>query len=152
MANAVSSCIDAAAAEFDPASQKRYLRAASYGMGAAVPTPELGGLGGGGGAAGGEGMGGDGLDDEHGDGGAGLTALSRAATPAGSGSGPAIDPQPFVDTCKRLRVLNTVRHRSVGMPLTSEQLKRLTPTVLVDRLVSRRKHHLAIKVERSPSQ
>lgn len=37
----------------------------------------------------------------------------------------------FVATAKKLRILNDVRHHSVGMPITVQQYNRLTPEVLV---------------------
>jgi hypothetical protein len=37
----------------------------------------------------------------------------------------------FVATAKKLRILNDVRHSSVGMPITVQQYNRLTPEVLV---------------------
>lgn len=52
----------------------------------------------------------------------------------------------FVDTCKTLRILNAVRQFDVGIPLTITQYKRLTPRVLVDRLVQRHHHLLAYRI------
>eukprot|EP00066_Takifugu_rubripes_P003865 XP_003966794.1 PREDICTED: vacuolar protein sorting-associated protein 16 homolog [Takifugu rubripes] len=53
---------------------------------------------------------------------------------------------PFVETCRELRVLNAVRVSSVGLPLTYPQFKHLTLQVLIDRLVYRQLYPLAIKV------
>lgn len=39
------------------------------------------------------------------------------------------DSDEFVECCRKLRVLNNCRHRSCGMPLTSQQYDRLTPEV-----------------------
>ncbi|CAG01327.1 unnamed protein product [Tetraodon nigroviridis] len=53
---------------------------------------------------------------------------------------------PFVATCRELRVLNAIRVSSVGLPLTYPQFKHLTLPVLIDRLVYRQLYPLAIKV------
>ncbi|KAJ4918911.1 hypothetical protein JOQ06_003370 [Pogonophryne albipinna] len=42
-------------------------------------------------------------------------------------------PDPFVLTCRELRVLNSVRESSVGLPLTHTQFKQMTLQVLIDR-------------------
>eukprot|EP00112_Aurelia_sp_Birch-Aquarium-sp1_P019595 Seg4875.2 transcript_id=Seg4875.2/GoldUCD/mRNA.D3Y31 product="Vacuolar protein sorting-associated protein 16" protein_id=Seg4875.2/GoldUCD/D3Y31 len=55
-------------------------------------------------------------------------------------------PQTFVEMCQTLRVLNNVRDYKVGIPLTFEELQRLTLPVLIDRLVLRRHYLLAIKI------
>jgi hypothetical protein len=54
------------------------------------------------------------------------------------------DPSDFVDTAKRLRVLNDVR--AIGIPLTFQQYMNLTPEVLISRLVVRNHHFLALKI------
>merc|ERR1719238_512038 len=50
----------------------------------------------------------------------------------------------FVDACKKLRVLNQLRELSVGLPLTVSQYDRLTPEVVIDRLVNRYQHRMAL--------
>uniref|UniRef100_A0A1A7XRE5 Vacuolar protein sorting-associated protein 16 homolog n=1 Tax=Iconisemion striatum TaxID=60296 RepID=A0A1A7XRE5_9TELE len=55
-------------------------------------------------------------------------------------------PDPFVMTCRELRVLNAVRETSVGMPLTHTQFKQMTLQVLIDRLVYRQFYPLAIEI------
>ena len=52
----------------------------------------------------------------------------------------------FVDMCETLRVLNAVRYYEVGLPLSYEQYQRLTPEGLVERLVNRHEHLLALRV------
>ena len=52
----------------------------------------------------------------------------------------------FVSMCKTLRVLNAVRDYRVGLPLTFQQYVRLTPRVLVDRLIARHHHLLAYRI------
>lgn len=52
----------------------------------------------------------------------------------------------FIATCKKIRVMNAIRDPEIGIPITSEQFDRLTPEVIVDRLVNRFHHLLAFKV------
>lgn len=52
----------------------------------------------------------------------------------------------FVDVCETLRVLNAVRFYSVGLPLSYEQFLRLTPEKLIERLINRQEHLLALKI------
>jgi len=56
------------------------------------------------------------------------------------------DPTEFVETAKKLRVLNEVRKPNVGLPLTVQQYNRLTPEVLVSRLTMRNHHLLALRI------
>jgi DNA-binding ferritin-like protein (Dps family) len=52
----------------------------------------------------------------------------------------------FVDMCETLRVLNAVRFFEVGIPITYEQFIRLTPEKLIQRLVNRQQHLLALRI------
>ncbi|KAF1346074.1 Vps16, N-terminal region-domain-containing protein [Delphinella strobiligena] len=52
----------------------------------------------------------------------------------------------FVDMCEVLRVLNATRFFEVGLPLTYDQYMRLTPERLIQRLLNRREHLLALKI------
>ena len=52
----------------------------------------------------------------------------------------------FVNTCKILRVMNAVRDSNIGIPITLDQYKRLTPKVLIDRLVNRMQHLVAYRI------
>ncbi|PHH63476.1 hypothetical protein CDD81_5757 [Ophiocordyceps australis] len=52
----------------------------------------------------------------------------------------------FVDMCETLRVLNAVRDYEIGLPLSFEQYHRLTPERLIQRLLSRNEHLLALKI------
>lgn len=52
----------------------------------------------------------------------------------------------FVDMCRVLRVLNDIRNPSVGMPLTYQQYTKLEGETLVDRLVNRHQHLLAMRI------
>jgi len=161
--------VSAAVSEFDPEAQKRYLRAAAYGMSAAFmphSAPPL--------AASSQDT-----DLAH-------SASSSSAPNLPRGS--TVDPAEFVACSQKLRVLNQVR--GVGLPLTAAQYDRLTPQVrrietracfetrnciriiqlydlmifsnisslrtplrhigtpqvLIDRLAQRKEHHLALKL------
>lgn len=52
----------------------------------------------------------------------------------------------FVDMTETLRVLNAVRFYEVGLPITYEQFIRLTPEKLIQRLVNRQHHLLALRI------
>jgi len=52
----------------------------------------------------------------------------------------------FVQACKTLRVLNAVRDFEIGMPITYEQLQKLTLNGLIDRLMSQNRHLLALRI------
>jgi hypothetical protein len=43
----------------------------------------------------------------------------------------------FVDTCDTLRVLNAVRFYEIGLPLSYDQYRRMTPEKLIERLTNR---------------
>ncbi|KAL6073866.1 Vacuolar protein sorting-associated protein 16 [Balamuthia mandrillaris] len=56
-------------------------------------------------------------------------------------------PDSFVAMCKALRVLNAVRQpQDIGMPLTYQQYRLLTPKTLINRLINRHHHLLASRV------
>jgi len=59
---------------------------------------------------------------------------------------PAFKADKFVDMCRVLRVLNAVRSPDVGMPLTHAQFVALEAETLVDRLVNRHAHLLALRI------
>ena len=52
----------------------------------------------------------------------------------------------YVEMCRTIRVLNAVRDAQVGIPLTFVQFKRLSVEVLVDRLIYRHQHMLALRI------
>ncbi|CAG8571415.1 7902_t:CDS:10, partial [Paraglomus occultum] len=52
----------------------------------------------------------------------------------------------FVNMCMSLRVLNEVRYYEVGIPITYEQYRRMSPEVLIDRLINRHHHLLALRI------
>ena len=56
------------------------------------------------------------------------------------------DPNAFVDNCRTLRVLNAARQYDVGIPLTFRQFELLEAEVLIDRLINRHRHLLALRI------
>ncbi|KAL8661171.1 MAG: hypothetical protein Q9202_005828 [Teloschistes flavicans] len=52
----------------------------------------------------------------------------------------------FVDTCEALRMLNAVRDYRIGLPISYDQYRRLTPEKLVRRLMDRHEYLLAIRL------
>ena len=52
----------------------------------------------------------------------------------------------FVDMCRILRVLNAIRHPSIGIPLTYTQYLALEADCIIDRLTARHEYLLAIRV------
>lgn len=57
-----------------------------------------------------------------------------------------VNPNLFVDTVKKLRILNDIRSSNIGIPLTIQQYDILTPETLVGRLIMRNQHYLVIKI------
>ncbi|KAL8698637.1 MAG: hypothetical protein Q9201_006460 [Fulgogasparrea decipioides] len=52
----------------------------------------------------------------------------------------------FVDMCETLRILNAVRDYKIGLPISYDQYRRLTPEKLVQRLIDRHEYLLAIRL------
>ncbi|KAK6912435.1 Vps16, C-terminal [Dillenia turbinata] len=52
----------------------------------------------------------------------------------------------FQEICKILRVLNAVRHHEIGILLSIQQYKLLTPSVLLARLINAHHHLLALRI------
>ncbi|KAK4607376.1 hypothetical protein RGQ29_001281 [Quercus rubra] len=50
------------------------------------------------------------------------------------------------EMCKTLRVLNAVRNPAIGIPLSIQQYKLLTPAVLIGRLINAHQHLLALRI------
>lgn len=73
-------------------------------------------------------------------------ALLKAASYGKAFSTTNSDPTEFVETAKKLRVLNHIRDPKIGLPLTINQYNMLTPDVLVNRLTMRNHHFLAIRM------
>ncbi|XP_046492707.1 vacuolar protein sorting-associated protein 16 homolog [Neodiprion pinetum] len=73
--------------------------------------------------------------------------LMRAAK-FGKGFSRSTNPDVYVTMCRQLRVLNAVRHHTIGIPLTYTQLQVLSSQVLLHRLVARRHYYLSIQIAR----
>ena len=122
---AIRTCTEAATKEFDIWTQKRLLRAASYGMHFSYKTPddETGGS---------VVMGGPTMRSE------GEIDLSR------------LRPSPiafeFVDAARKLRILNALRNPKVGFLATAKQFDDMTPTGVVARLIAMRRPSLACSI------
>ncbi|CAM0139156.1 Vacuolar protein sorting-associated protein 16 [Umbelopsis sp. WA50703] len=52
----------------------------------------------------------------------------------------------LVNMAQNLRVMNAVRYYDIGIPITYAQYQRLTPDALIDRLINRNQHLLAIRI------
>lgn len=59
---------------------------------------------------------------------------------------PDYDPADFIDTCIQLRVLNIIRERAVGIPLSIKQMKQVGVQRLIQRLIDLELFNLAIKI------
>ena len=75
--------------------------------------------------------------------------LAQAGLLKAAAYGKAFDPGAFPrdalpDAARTLRVLNTLRDAQVGLPLSAAQLAALTPRVLIERLLARHRHRLAL--------
>jgi vacuolar protein sorting-associated protein 16 len=122
LSEAIEGCTDAAAKEFDIDTQKRLLRAASYGMHFTFKDPkERRNI-----------MGGNvqGAIDEN-----SLTMPSRVAVN-------------FVNTARKLRILNAIRNPDVGFVLTSAQYDAITPVGVLARLIAMKKPALASAISK----
>jgi hypothetical protein len=53
---------------------------------------------------------------------------------------------PYVSMCQMIRVLNAIRSPHIGLPLTFVQYEALTPSIIINRLISRRHFALAIEI------
>ena len=71
--------------------------------------------------------------------------LLRAAS-LGKAFAEAYTSERFVAACRTLRVLNAVRDYEVGIPLTYEQLQKLTMGGLIARLMQQNRHLLAVRI------
>ncbi len=111
--DAIEGCIEAASKEFDVHLQKRLLRAASYGM--------------------------------HFDykGGGGVGGLVAKMTYANNNTRPSDVALLFVETAKKIRVLNALRDPAVGIVLTRAQYDSIDATGIVARLIAMKRPALA---------
>lgn len=127
LSEAIEGCTDAAAKEFDIATQKRLLRAASFGMHFAFkddPKEKR------------TVMGGKLITENEGEEEDGLLTVPSRTTAK------------FVATARKLRILNALRNPSVGFVLTSAQYDAITPTGAVARLIAIKKPALATSVSK----
>ncbi|CAL5391156.1 unnamed protein product [Camellia sinensis] len=123
---AVEACIDAAGHEFDVSRQRTLLRAASYGQAFSRTSPSTIGLS--------ETCQCDTCVDH-------LLDMSKDFTIYGH-----FQRDRFQEMCKTLRVLNAVRNYDIGIPLSIQQYKLLTPSVLVGRLINAHQHVVALRI------
>ncbi|KAL7729315.1 hypothetical protein ACLKA6_008893 [Drosophila palustris] len=72
-------------------------------------------------------------------------SLMRAAY-FGKGFIPSHNPEEYMRILRILRVLNTLRHEKLAMPLTYKQFSHLKPEVILSRLVFRKHYAVAIQV------
>eukprot|EP00543_Licmophora_paradoxa_P010410 CAMPEP_0202477846 /NCGR_PEP_ID=MMETSP1360-20130828/94152_1 /ASSEMBLY_ACC=CAM_ASM_000848 /TAXON_ID=515479 /ORGANISM="Licmophora paradoxa, Strain CCMP2313" /LENGTH=795 /DNA_ID=CAMNT_0049105103 /DNA_START=45 /DNA_END=2432 /DNA_ORIENTATION=- len=114
---AIETCTDAATREHDPATQKRLLRAASFGMHFSYKDSSSGSL-----------MGGS-------------TSSSE-----GDGIMPSDVAINFANAARKLRILNSLRDPMVGLVLTASQFDHIGPTGVVARLVAFRRPALAASI------
>ena len=52
----------------------------------------------------------------------------------------------LLEVCKLLRLLNALRQPEVGLPMTMAQLEALTPAAVLTRLVTAKRHLLALRI------
>ena len=132
---AIEGCTEAAAKEFDITTQKRLLRAASFGMHFAFKDdPKEHRMV----------MGGAGLklpEDEK-----GQSAIVVA--PDGSRIMPSPAAVNFVSTARKLRIMNSLRNPSVGFILTSGQYDAISAVGVVARLIALKKPALATSISK----
>lgn len=120
--NAIEICTDSATKEFDIATQKRLLRAASYGMHFSYKTAE------------------------------GAQQVLLGGPVNGSDPETRIMPShttvKFVDAARKLRILNALRNPNVGFLLTSAQFDAMTSVGVVARLIAMRRPTLASEISK----
>ena len=56
------------------------------------------------------------------------------------------DPQPFVEACQELRIVNALRAPEIGIPISHLEYVVLSSSVVIDRLINRHHHYLAWKI------
>jgi len=123
LSEAIEGCTDAAAKEFDIATQKRLLRAASYGMHFTFKNAKgnrdiMGGI----------------HENEMEEG--NISTMPSRVTAK------------FVDASKQLRILNALRNPCVGIVLTSAQYDAITPVGVVSRLIAVKKPALGASISK----
>lgn len=134
---AIETCTNAAAREFDIVTQKRLLRAASFGMhfhykNDITSNGDVDGYD-------------DGKEEKDNDNyKLGITVGGPlSGSPLDSGLLPSTTTVQFVNTAKKLRVLNALRNPKVGFLLTTNQYDDITSTGVIARLVAMNRASLA---------
>jgi len=123
LAEAIETCTDAATKEFDIFTQKRLLRAASYGMHFAYKNAE----------------------EEQGDVmGGPVTGTSDRE----NGCLPSATTVKFVESARMLRILNALRNPNVGFVLTAAQCDAITWTGVIARLIAMKRPALAASISK----
>ena len=117
---AIEACTDAATREFDIITQKRLLRAASYGLHFSYKS-----------------IGGKSLI------GGPVTGSAQSSNDAHFGILPSKSAIKFVDSARTLRILNALRHPDVGFVVTASQFDAMTPAGVVARLIAMKRPALA---------
>ena len=123
LSEAIEGCTEAAAKEFDIATQKRLLRAASFGMHFA-------------------------FKDDPKENRTIMGGKAAAQQEDGVMTVPSQSTVKFVATARKLRILNALRHPDVGFVLTSAQYDAITPTGVIARLIAIKKPALATAVSK----
>jgi len=119
---AIEACADAAVREFDIPTQKRLLRAASYGMHFSYKN----------------------IEDED----RLVVGGPLSGSEPGSGLLPSTTTVKFVNTAKKIRVLNALRNPNVGFVITSAQYDAITPSGTVARLIAMNRPALATAISK----
>jgi vacuolar protein sorting-associated protein 16 len=118
---AIETCTEAATKEFDIATQKRLLSAASYGMHFSYKE-----------------------NDER----SCIMGGPLEGSEEGSRLRPSYTTTKFVAGTRKLRILNALRNPNVGFILTSNQFDSISPTGLVARLVAMKRPALATSISK----
>jgi hypothetical protein len=119
---AVSTLIDAAMKEFDMETQKRLLRAASYGMHFAYKNPSF--------------------SQRQ------LVGGPLSGSDPDTGLLPSRITVQFVDAARKLRIMNTLRNPQVGLLLTSAQFDSVTAAGVIARLIAIKRTALATEISK----
>jgi vacuolar protein sorting-associated protein 16 len=117
---AIETCSDSATKEFDIFTQKRLLRAASYGMHFSYKA----------------------VEGEH----KVLIGGPVSGSDPETGMLPSRTTVKFVDAARKLRILNALRNPDVGFLLTAAQFDSMTPSGVVARLIAMKRPALATEI------
>ena len=115
---AIETCVDSATKEFGISTQKRLLRAASYGMHFSYKSSKM------------------------------LIGGPVIGSDPDSGLLPSKTTYKFVSAARKLRILNALRNPDVGFLLTAAQFDAMTPTGVVARLIAMKRPALAAEISK----